>query len=218
MKADPQAPGEPAALPRVRTIVEIPIDRVAATGSFISFEGLCVPGEHLAIAFGGWRAAPVPVVRIHSECLTGDVFGSMRCDCQAQLHEAIDTVHAAGGLILYLRQEGRGIGLYNKLDAYRLQLSGLDTYEANRALGFGEDLRSYAVAAEMLRALGIGRIRLLTNNPDKLRQLERENIAVEDVVATGIFENPHNRAYLKAKLRDRHCSPSLASFDPEACR
>lgn len=192
--------------PRVRAMVDIPLTDPAVTATFISFEGLDDPAEHLAIALGAWRDEDVPLVRIHSECVTGDVFGSLRCDCGPQLGEAIGAIHAVGGLILYLRQEGRGIGLYNKLDAYRLQMAGQDTYEANRSLGFAEDLRCYDVAADMLRALGLGRIRLLTNNSDKLRQLRAAGIAVEEMVSTGTFLNRHNRAYLEAKSRRRQCA------------
>ena len=111
----------------------------------------------------------MPLVRPHSECLTGDVFGSQRCDCGPQLREAVERIAEAGGYLLYLRQEGRGIGLYAKLDAYALQDTGLDTYEANVALGHGEDERSYLVAAQMLHALGVSRVALLSNNPDKAR-------------------------------------------------
>ena len=117
------------------------------------------------------RRGPAPLVRPHSECLTGDVFGSQRCDCGPQLREAVERIADSGGFLLYLRQEGRGIGLYAKLDAYALQDTGLDTYEANLALGHGEDERSYLVAAQMLHALGVSRVALLSNNPDKARQL-----------------------------------------------
>jgi GTP cyclohydrolase II len=141
----------------------------------------------------------VPLVRVHSECLTGDVFGSARCDCGPQLDEALRRVAADGGVVLYLRQEGRGIGLYNKLDAYLLQDDGLDTFEANRRIGRGADERDYTVATEMLSALGITRIRLLTNNPDKVSQLAAHGVTVVEPVRTEVHLTPENLRYLRAK-------------------
>jgi GTP cyclohydrolase II len=141
------------------------------------------------------------LVRVHSECLTGDVFGSDRCDCGPQLRESVERVAAAGGLLLYLRQEGRGIGLYGKLDAYALQDEGLDTYDANLALGFGADERDYTVAAQMLLALGVPRITLLTNNPDKVAQLRMLGIDVAAQLPTGVHLNDTNAAYLATKVR-----------------
>ncbi|MEL7486349.1 MAG: GTP cyclohydrolase II RibA [Pseudomonadota bacterium] len=181
----------------VRTEVPIPIagGRVC---TFFTFDGLCDKQEHLAIGFGDWRNQSRPMVRAHSECLTGDVFGSMKCDCGPQLNEAIDTFFEQGGVLLYLRQEGRGIGLYNKLQAYRYQLEGMDTYAANRALGFEDDLRDYYAAGQMLQCLGISKIRLLTNNPEKVRQfaqwvdIERQS--------TLVHSNKHNMNYLTAKV------------------
>ncbi|MFD7256279.1 GTP cyclohydrolase II [Streptomyces sp. NPDC059874] len=164
-----------------------------------TFDALADGKEHLALELGSRPADGVPLVRLHSECLTGDVFGSARCDCGPQLHEALRMIDGVGGVLLYLRQEGRGIGLYNKLDAYRLQDDGLDTYEANRALGLGDDLRDYTAAAQMLRTLGITEVDLLTNNPDKSGQLNRHGIAVRNTVPTGVFANPHNISYLTAK-------------------
>jgi GTP cyclohydrolase II len=166
----------------VRTRVTVPLrfaDGYATTAEVMTFTGLADGREHLALGLGDWRGAlarsasggPAPLVRPHSECLTGDVFGSERCDCGPQLREAAERITDAGGLLLYLRQEGRGIGLYAKLDAYALQDAGLDTYAANRALGRGEDERDYAAAAQMLHALGADRVRLLSNNPDKAAQL-----------------------------------------------
>jgi GTP cyclohydrolase II len=141
----------------------------------------------------------VPLIRPHSECLTGDVFGSQRCDCGPQLREAVERIAEDGGLLLYLRQEGRGIGLYAKIDAYALQDAGLDTYEANLALGYPADGRDYTVAAQMLRALGQERVRLLSNNPDKADQLKRLGLTVSERVPTGVHRSPTNARYLAAK-------------------
>jgi GTP cyclohydrolase II len=141
-------------------------------------------------------------VRLHSECLTGDVFGSLKCDCGPQLREALRIIgDAGGGVLLYLRQEGRGIGLANKIRAYSLQDRGLDTVDANRRLGFADDEREYAHAAAMLRALGVDRARLLTNNPDKVKGLEGAGIAVTERVAHQMPANPHNADYLATKRK-----------------
>ncbi|RMG99124.1 MAG: GTP cyclohydrolase II [Deltaproteobacteria bacterium] len=143
--------------------------------------------------------AAVPT-RLHSECLTGDVFGSLRCDCRDQLEMALDRIHRAEqGLLLYLRQEGRGIGIAEKIRAYRLQEQGLDTVEANLHLGFDDDLRSYDVAAGMLVALGVTSIELHTNNPRKVEGLRRFGIDVARRVALVASPRPENRAYLRAK-------------------
>ena len=154
--------------------------------------------DHLSLSFGSPGRA-CPLVRVHSECLTGDVFHSMRCDCGAQIEEAIRRCGKEGGIILYLRQEGRGIGLAEKIAAYALQDQGLDTFAANRALGHADDERDFSVAAQMLLALGVRQIRLLSNNPDKMFQLRRHGIAVADMEATIISETDHNRTYLGAK-------------------
>ena len=138
-------------------------------------------------------------MRPHSECLTGDVFGSQRCDCGPQLREAAERITDQGGFLLYLRQEGRGIGLYAKLDAYALQDAGLDTYEANVALGHGEDERDYTAAAQMLFALGADRVRLLSNNPDKAVQLEACGIEVVQRIPTGVHMSAANVRYLATK-------------------
>jgi len=141
-----------------------------------------------------------PLVRLHSECLTGDVFGSLKCDCGPQLKEALRIIgRSGGGVLLYLRQEGRGIGLANKIRAYALQDRGLDTVDANSRLGFSDDERDYGHAAEMLRALGIDEVRLLTNNPSKVEGLEAAGIRVTERVAHQMPANPHNADYLETK-------------------
>jgi len=158
--------------------------------------------DHVALVVGAFGGRP-PLVRLHSECLTGDVFGSLKCDCGPQLKEALRIIgEAGGGVLLYLRQEGRGIGLANKLRAYALQDRGLDTVDANRRLGFADDERDYGHAAAMLRALGIGRVRLLTNNPAKVAGLEAAGIAVAERIPHHMPVNPHNADYLATK-RDK---------------
>ena len=188
---------------RVRLPVRLPDGRVT-TGTLTSFDGLADGREHVALALGD-RAEPgtggggVPLVRLHSECLTGDILGSRRCDCGPQLDDSLDLLATVGGYLLYLRQEGRGIGLYAKIDAYRLQDTGLDTFDANLALGYPEDARDYTVAAQMLEALGVDEIRLLTNNPDKSAQLTRLGIRIREQVPMTVHVTPTNRAYLAAK-------------------
>src|SRR3954468_12737765 len=192
------APRPPEAA--VRTQVTVPLrfpDGYATTARVLSFTGLVDGREHLALRLG--RPAAVPLVRPHSECLTGDVFGSQRCDCGPQLREAVERIAEAGGFLLYLRQEGRGIGLYAKLDAYALQDAGIHTYEANVALGHGEDERDYTAAAQMLTALGATRIALLSNNPDKAAQLDLLGITVTDRVPTGVHLSAANARYLFSK-------------------
>ncbi|MDX3658897.1 GTP cyclohydrolase II [Streptomyces sp. ID05-26A] len=200
----------------VRTQVTVPLefsDGYTTTAEVFTFTGLGDGREHLALALGEWRSVlatgAAPLVRPHSECLTGDVFGSQRCDCGPQLREAVERISEAGGFLLYLRQEGRGIGLYAKLDAYALQDSGLDTYEANLALGRGEDERDYSAAAQMLRALGADRIRLLSNNPDKALQLDALGVRVVEQVPTGVHLTGANAAYLSAKVTRTHHTLAL---------
>jgi GTP cyclohydrolase II len=196
----------------IRSQVKVPlqfVDGFSTTAAVFTFDGLVDNLEHLAFGLGAMAQWPValpmpegvPLVRPHSECLTGDVFGSLRCDCGAQLREAVERIAGTGGFLLYLRQEGRGIGLYNKLDAYVLQDAGLDTYEANVALGHGADERDYTVAAQMLQALGSTRVALLTNNPDKGDQLSRLGITVTCQVPTGVHVSATNARYLAAKVR-----------------
>jgi GTP cyclohydrolase II len=201
-------------------------DGYASTACVFSFDGLVDGREHVALGLGDWtgsfdRSAAggrAPLVRPHSECLTGDVFGSQRCDCGPQLREAVERIAAAGGLLLYLRQEGRGIGLYPKLDAYALQDAGLDTYEANLALGRRADERDYTAAAQMLLALGVRRIALLSNNPDKAEQLDRVGVAVVERVRTGVYLSPANAEYLAAKASRAAGTAAPRSGEPVLAR
>ncbi|MEV7215335.1 GTP cyclohydrolase II [Kitasatospora cineracea] len=188
----------------VRSRVRVPLafaDGYRVEADVHTFHGLADGAEHLALALGDPAATPTPLVRLHSECLTGDVFGSARCDCGPQLRESVQRIAETGGYLLYLRQEGRGIGLYNKLDAYALQDSGLDTYQANAALGLPEDGRDYTAAAQMLTTLGAPAVRLLSNNPDKSGQLQALGIQVRNRIPTGVHTTPHNLTYLRAKVR-----------------
>ncbi|MGW7370074.1 GTP cyclohydrolase II [Streptomyces sp. NPDC054841] len=198
------SPETPAVRPaEVRTRVRIPLrvgNGPTVHAEAVTFHGLEDGTEHLALILGAPTAVRTPLVRLHSECLTGDVFGSARCDCGPQLGEAVERIAATGGYLLYLRQEGRGIGLYNKLDAYALQDDGLDTYAANTALGLPEDDRDYRAAAQMLRALGVDSLNLLSNNPDKARQLRDLGVSVRDVLPTGVFATETNLRYLQAKV------------------
>jgi GTP cyclohydrolase II len=164
-------------------------------------------GESLALVHGELRPDEPCLVRLHSECLTGDVLGSLRCDCGQQLNTALELIAAAGsGVLLYLRQEGRGIGLANKIRAYALQDTGLDTVEANLALGLPVDGREYASAAAILRHLGVQQVRLLTNNPVKRHALEEHGIRVVERVPLVVPPNPNNIRYLHTKAaRMGHC-------------
>ncbi|WP_413284551.1 GTP cyclohydrolase II [Vibrio sp. MA40-2] len=167
----------------------------------LSFHGLKSDKEHVALVFkNADQLGETPLVRMHSECLTGDVFHSSRCDCGEQLEETINKMGEQGGIILYLRQEGRGIGLYNKIDAYLLQSEGMNTYEANNHLGFGDDLRDFTEAAEMLFALGLKKIKLITNNPKKIKEIKELGIELEDVINTSAHVKSGNENYLKAKV------------------
>jgi GTP cyclohydrolase II len=186
----------------IRTEVTVPLrfpDGYATPARVSTFTGLVDGREHVALRLG--EPGTTPLVRPHSECLTGDVFGSQRCDCGPQLREAVERIADAGGYLLYLRQEGRGIGLYDKLDAYALQDTGLDTYEANLALGHAEDERDYTVAVQMLRALGVSTVALLSNNPDKAAQLTDLGVTVTARIPTGVHLSPANASYLSTKAR-----------------
>ncbi len=187
---------------RIVTRARLPLDGAPDT-EVVAFRPAEGGPEHLALVIGA-RGTKTPVLtRLHSACLTGDVLGSLKCDCGPQLRAGIAAIAAAGGgILLYLQQEGRGIGLINKLRAYALQDQGFDTVDANLRLGFEPDERDFAVASTMLRLLGVGSVRLLTNNPDKVASLERHGITVVDRVAHAMPPNPHNADYLNTK-RDR---------------
>jgi GTP cyclohydrolase II len=177
--------------------------RQEATSRVVLFRDRRDASEHVAVVVGDPDAAAVVPVRAHSSCFTGDLLGSLRCDCGEQLQTAVKRLHeAGGGVLLYLAQEGRGIGLANKLRAYQLQDAGLDTVDADRHLGFSADERSYAIAAAMLRQLGYTRIRLLTNSPHKVRELRARGIDVEEMESLLAPPNEHNERYLRTK-RDR---------------
>ena len=197
----------------IATRARLPVS-ASETAEIVAFRSPDEPREHVALIIGKRDSSP-PVVRLHSECLTGDVLGSLKCDCGPQLHEALHQIaDSTWGVLLYLRQEGRGIGLINKLRAYALQDQGFDTVDANVRLGFAIDARDFSVAARMLDLLGIGGVRLLTNNPNKVAGLEKAGIKVTERLPIILPANPHNEQYLATK-RDRtghQLRPSSASI------
>ncbi|OQP65156.1 bifunctional 3,4-dihydroxy-2-butanone-4-phosphate synthase/GTP cyclohydrolase II [Niastella populi] len=181
------------------------VDMPTKWGNFklIAFNEKGTPNEHLALIKGEWQKDEPVLVRVHSSCFTGDILGSMRCDCGEQLHAAMQQVEKEGkGVILYMNQEGRGIGLVNKLKAYKLQESGFDTVEANLHLGFPMDKRDYGIGAQILRYLGISKLRLLSNNPRKRAGLLGYGLEIVDAVPIEVVPNPHNEKYLTTK-RDK---------------
>jgi 3,4-dihydroxy 2-butanone 4-phosphate synthase / GTP cyclohydrolase II len=181
------------------------VDMPTKYGHFklVAFKEKTTGGEHLALIKGLWKKDEPVLTRVHSSCFTGDILGSFRCDCGDQLHKAMQMVEQEGrGLILYMNQEGRGIGLVNKLKAYKLQEEGLDTVEANLHLGFRMDERDYGVGAQILRYLGVTKLRLMSNNPKKRAGLKGYGLEIVDIVPIEIKPNPHNLRYLKTK-RDK---------------
>lgn len=185
---------------RIASRAKLPT-RFAEKSEIVAFRSEGDAAEHIALLIGDRGGGP-PLVRLHSECVTGDVLGSLKCDCGPQLDHALATIAGAGwGILLYLRQEGRGIGLVNKLRAYSLQDQGFDTVDANIRLGFADDERDFGVAARMLRLLSQEEVRLLTNNPRKVLGLEAEGIRVTERVPLEAGLNPHNSAYLDTKRR-----------------
>ena len=178
--------------------VKLPTER--GEFEFIAFRQTSNGLEHGALVKGIWTKDEPVLVRVHSSCFTGDIFGSLRCDCGAQLHKAMDMVEAEGkGVIIYLSQEGRGIGLLNKIKAYRLQDEGMDTVQANLKLGFGEDERDYGVGASIMRELGLGKVKLISNNPVKRAGLEGYGIKIVETIPLVIESNPYNKFYLETK-------------------
>ena len=200
MLSDVAAFSDPARL-RLATRAKLPVE-AGEQAEIVAFRSPDGGDVHVALILGEPSGRP-PVVRLHSECLTGDVLGSLKCDCGPQLHAALKKIAGTGwGILLYLRQEGRGIGLINKLRAYALQDQGFDTVDANTRLGFRVDARDFRVAARMLDLLGQRRVRLLTNNPAKVSELQRAGIDVVERLAHQVPQNPHNLRYLATK-RDR---------------
>ncbi len=185
----------------IATRARLPVS-ASESAEIIAFRSPDEPREHVALIVGKRDSSP-PVVRLHSECLTGDVLGSLKCDCGPQLQEALHQIaDAPWGVLLYLRQEGRGIGLVNKLRAYAMQDQGFDTVDANVRLGFAIDARDFSVAARMLDLIGVHTVRLLTNNPQKVAGLEAAGISVAERLSIILPTNPHNERYLATK-RDR---------------
>ena len=184
---------------------EVAVKMPTEWGDFdmIAFTQIDTGENHLALVKGTWEPGEPVLVRVHSSCVTGDIFGSCRCDCGPQLHKAMEIIQKEGkGVIVYMNQEGRGIGLINKLKAYHLQENGFDTVDANLKLGFKMDERDYGVGAQILRSLGVSKMRLLTNNPKKRAGLIGYGLEVVENLPIEIAPNPHNEAYLKTK-RDR---------------
>ena len=166
----------------------------------IAYRSTMDPGEHIALTIGKWDHDKPVLTRIHSECLTGDVFGSLRCDCGEQIEMALSLLGKEGnGVFLYMRQEGRGIGLHNKIKAYSLQDNGLDTIEANQSLGFDADMRHYGIGAQILLDLGVRKLRLLTNNPTKMVGLSGFDLDIVERVPVEASVNDENRQYLRTK-------------------
>lgn len=184
---------------------EVEVDLPTQFGTFrlLAYKQLTTDQEHLALVKGSWAKDEPILVRVHSSCLTGDIFGSCRCDCGPQLHKAMEMIEKEGkGVIVYMNQEGRGIGLLNKLKAYKLQEAGLDTVEANLELGFKSDERDYGVGAQILRDLAVSKMKLMTNNPTKRAGLIGYGLEIVDNVSLEIASNKHNESYLETK-RDK---------------
>ena len=184
----------------VRSVAEARLPTERGLFRMVAFEGTAEPGEHMALVMGSWEADEPILVRIHSECLTGEVFGSLRCDCGAQMNEALNMIVNEGkGVFLYMRQEGRGIGLHNKVKAYHLQDTGMDTVEANHSLGFAADMRHYGMGAQMLLELGVRKIRLLTNSPRKMVGLSGYGLEIVGREPIDVQVGPESMEYMRVK-------------------
>ena len=184
----------------IERVAEARLPTIRSEFQIMAYKSTVDPGEHLALVKGSWSLEEPVLVRIHSECLTGDVFGSVRCDCGEQIQLALDMIAEEGkGVFLYMRQEGRGIGLHNKIRAYSLQDDGMDTIEANEELGFESDLRHYGIGAQILVDLGVKRMRLLSNNPRKVVGLSGYGLDIVEQVPIEIEVNDENRHYLRTK-------------------
>ena len=188
---------------QIRRHVDVNMPTAYGDFKLVAFEQLNTNEVHMALVKGEWKKDEPVMVRVHSSCVTGDIFGSCRCDCGSQLHSAMQMVELEGkGIVLYMKQEGRGIGLLNKLQAYKLQEQGLDTVEANLQLGFDMDNRDYGIGAQILHDLGVSKIRLITNNPKKRVGLMGYGLEIVENIPIEIAPNPHNEKYLQTK-RDK---------------
>lgn len=190
---------EAASLVKIAARARLPL-AVSETAEIVMFRAEIGGEEHFAVLIGTGADGPAPLVRLHSQCITGDVLGSLKCDCGDQLQAAMQLMaDTGGGILVYLAQEGRDIGLLNKMRAYALQDCGLDTVDANHALGFDTDERLFLPAARILQALGVDTVKLITNNPDKIAQLEQHGITISERVPLQLSANPHNKHYLETK-------------------